>query len=94
MAHILAGIDLRGMVPDTTHSVGRSALYRPGCLIVYLFEGGWVRASRHEEVPRRYRVFDAMTGDVTATGSVVVENGRAVPIETGAGPCVVIFSDE
>ena len=94
MAHILAGIDLRGMVPDTTHSVGRSALYRPGCLIVYLFDGGWVRASRHEEVPRRYRVFDAMTGDVTATGSVVVENGRAVPIETGAGPYVVIFSDE
>ena len=68
--------------------------YRPECLIVYLFDGGWVRPSRHNEVPSQYRVFDAMTGDVTATGTVDVENGRALPIETGAGPRVVIFSDD
>ena len=94
ISRILAGIDLQGMVPDTTHSVGRAALYRPGCLIVYLSEGGWVRASRHDEVPPTYRVFDATTGDVTAVGTITIENGRALPIETGAGPRVVIFSDE
>lgn len=93
VARILAGIDLAGMAPDTVHSVGRSALYRPGCLIVYLFAGGTFRVSRHEEVPSRYRVFDPRTGEVVATGEVAAADGRAVPFDTGDGPRVVIFSD-
>lgn len=94
MSRILAGIDLRGMVHDTTHPVGWSAVFRPGCLVVYAFDGGWVRASRHDEVPPRYRVFDAMTSQVTGTGTMVVENGRALPVEFGDGPRVVIFIDD
>jgi hypothetical protein len=94
MSRILNGIDLRNMVPDTTHSVGRSALHRAGCMIVYLFAGGPFRVSRHEEVPPRYRIYDATTGHVTATNTVTIENGRAVPFETGDGPRVVIFSND
>jgi hypothetical protein len=93
MSRILGDIDLGGMAPDTTHTSRRAALFRPGCLIVDLFDGKWVRVSRHDEVPSTYRIFDAKTGVVTAVGTVVVENGHALPIDTGIGPRVVIFSD-
>ncbi len=88
MARILAGLELDGMAPDFLHCVARPALLVPRrLLIVYLHDGGLMRVARRpEDVPHFWRLFDAKTGDLLATGEGLE------PFQTGDGPRVVVYT--
>lgn len=90
VSKILAGVSLEGCQPDNTCTYGRPSLFRPyQTLIIYLDDGGDLRVLR-EDIPDKWRVYDAKSGEVVTSGSIR-ESGTSIS-EIGSGPKVVVFS--
>ncbi len=90
LGRILADLPTTDMAPDWTTFLSPRGLRVPGRLqISYLEAGGTLIPMREDGLPVRYRVVDPRTGATLRTGRR--EPGQ--PIDTGAGPRVVIFHD-